>query len=40
MGEVKPANYLERLKNISPILDNITKSLSQLRVQTFVAYED
>lgn len=40
MGEVKPANYLERLKNISPSLDNITKSLSQLRVQTCVAYDD
>lgn len=40
MGEVKPTNYLDGLKNISSIPDRITKSISQPRVQTPVAYED
>lgn len=40
MGEVKPKNYLDRLKNISPVPDSVTKSISQVRVQTRVANED
>ena len=40
MGEVKPSNYLDRLKNISPIVEDITKSTSQLRVLNSMVYKD
>lgn len=40
MGEVKPSNYLVRLKNVSSIPENITESTSQLRVLNSVVYKD
>lgn len=40
MGEVKPSNYLERLKNVSPVLENITESTSQLTVLNSMVYKD